>query len=208
MFTGLIEAIGRVVALRRSDGGLDLTVDLPAAFDDVEVGASIALSGCCTTVTAITSRGPAYAADFHMVPETLDKTSFGDVVVGQRLNLERALRADQRLGGHFVQGHVDGLAQVAEIVERPDGWDIDFEVAAGLARDCVPKGSIAVDGISLTIAKLVQDPGAGATVRFGVAVIPHTLAHTTLADRRVGDRVHIEVDVLAKYVERLVAPRV
>ncbi|MCB9890774.1 MAG: riboflavin synthase [Planctomycetes bacterium] len=204
MFTGLIEAIGRVAFVRRSGGGLDLVVELPVSFDDVAIGDSIALSGCCTTVTKIARHGAGYRAEFHMVPETLAKTTFGTLEQGRRVNLERALRADARLGGHFVQGHVDGLGKVSAIAKRHDGMDLGIDVPCDLARYCVAKGSITIDGISLTIAKLEDATSGPSTVT--IALIPHTLEHTTLGDRSVGDAVHLEVDVLAKYVERFAAP--
>ena len=196
MFTGLVEAIGRIAFVRRDGKGLDLAVEAPEIVAGLEIGDSVALSGCCSTVTRIDGR----RVEFHMTRETLQRTIFGRAEAGRRLNLERALRADARLGGHFVQGHVDGLGKIVGLEKRRDGWDLEIEVPPELERYCVEKGSICIDGISLTIARL-------AASRITIALIPHSIEQTTLRDSRVGQRVHLEVDVLAKYVERLLAYR-
>lgn len=192
MFTGLVEATGRIAFVRRVGEGLDLAVEAPAIVEGLAIGDSIALSGCCTTVTRIDGR----KVEFHMTKETLDRTTFGRAAAGRLLNLERALRADARLGGHFVQGHVDGVGEVTGLAKRRDGWDLTIRLPADLSRYCVEKGSISIDGISLTVARLNGD-------EITIALIPHTWQSTTLQDANVGDRVHLEVDILAKYVERL-----
>ena len=214
MFTGIVEEIGEVVAVRRTDEVLELTVRGPTVSSDARHGDSIAVSGVCLTVTAVEPAGEARgsaddaadAADaarggafrVELVPETLARTSLADVRAGTRVNLERAVAVGGRLGGHIVQGHVDG---VGTLLRRDPGARSDelcFSLPGSLARYVVEKGSITVDGVSLTVAGT-----DGAT--FSVALIPTTLAHTTLGSRAVGDTVNLEVDVVAKYVERLMA---
>jgi riboflavin synthase len=195
MFTGLIEAIGVVCDARKLSGALELRVDLAGAARDVRVGDSIALSGVCCTVTDIRSA----VAVFWLSTETLDRTWLGAITTGRKLNIERCLRAGDPMGGHIVQGHVDGVARVVQAVPLQGGtWQV--EVPERLARYCVEKGSIALDGVSLTIARLQGH-------RIDVAVIPHTAAHTTIGETPAGSSVHVEVDVLAKYVERLLGAR-
>lgn len=191
MFTGIVTAIGTVRGVRKSAGEMDLTVDLGGLQELPGIGASIALSGVCCTVTRLSGR----EAGFHLSPETLDRTRLGSAEAGDRLNLEPALRAGDPLGGHMVQGHVDGLAEVVDPVGEAGG-ELEVRLPEGLLPYCVEKGSIALDGVSLTIARLNGD-------RVAIAVIPHTAEQTTLGTSRPGDRLHVEVDVLAKYVERL-----
>ena len=194
MFTGIVEEIGEVVDVRRTDEVLVLTVRGPTVATDARHGDSIAVSGVCLTVAdAVTDE----TFRVELVPETLARSSLADVAVGTRVNLERAMAVGGRLGGHIVQGHVDG---VGTLLRRDPGVRSDelcFSLPAQLARYVVEKGSITVDGVSLTVAGT-----DGAT--FSVALIPTTLAHTTLGSRAVGDTVNLEVDVVAKYVERLV----
>jgi riboflavin synthase len=171
---------------------MDVTVDLGPIVEGLAVGDSVALSGCCVTVTRISGA----EADFHMVRETLARTWFGCLAPGTEVNLERALLATARLGGHFVQGHVDGVGEVLGLESHGDGSDLRLRVPTDLARYCVEKGSIGLDGVSLTIAAM---DGEAVTT----ALIPHTLEATTLGQLATGDPVHLEVDVLAKYVERL-----
>lgn len=192
MFTGLIEEVGRIGAIRRSGGGADLAVEAPGIGAAAVVGESIAVNGVCLTVES------AHPAGFtcHAGAETLARTTIGELAAGAAVNVERALAVGGRMGGHFVQGHVDC---VGEIVARADeGSTVRFSVSMPeqYLRFVVEKGSIAVDGISLTVTEV----GDG---RFGVAIIPHTLAQTTLRDARRGQRVNIETDILAKYVRRL-----
>ncbi len=198
MFTGIIEELGTVRAIVPQEGGVRIEIDATTVVDDAELGASIAVNGCCLTVVEF---GPDWwAAD--AIVETLDRTTIGTLAVGDPVNLERPVRLTDRLGGHVVQGHVDGVGMVAEREQLPDGStrlrvDVPATVRAGsLTRYVVEKGSITVDGASLTVAD-VDDDG------FAVALIPHTLAVTTLGVRHPGDTVNLEVDVLAKYVERL-----
>jgi riboflavin synthase len=197
MFTGIIEGQGIVAELRvaAQGRGAELRVDAPWRAGQLAVGDSVAVNGCCLTVTRTTASG--FAAD--LVAETLRRTALGGLRPGEAVNLERPLAADGRLGGHVVQGHVDGLGRVLARDEVGDGVELRVGIDPSLARYVVVKGSIAADGVSLTVA------GAGDDW-FSVALVPHTLAVTTLGRRRPGDQVQIEVDVLAKYVERLLGP--
>ncbi|KRE88616.1 riboflavin synthase subunit alpha [Frateuria sp. Soil773] len=194
MFTGIIQAVGRVVRLEPRGGDVRLAVDT-AGLDlaDVQLGDSIAVSGVC--LTAVTLEPQGFSADVSN--ETLSLTTLGRLKPGDPVNLEKALRLADRLGGHLVSGHVDGLGKVASIV--PDGrsqrWT--FDVPAALSRYIAAKGSVCIDGTSLTVNEVAGH-------RFGVNLIPHTVAHTAFHARRVGDAVNIEVDVIARYVERLV----
>ena len=193
MFTGIVEAVGTVVAADRAGEILRLVVEAPAIAAEARVGDSIAVRGACLTVTR--------AADgwlcFEAVAETCLRTALGELGPGGRVNLERALRADARLDGHVVQGHVDGVGRVRELRREGDDVRLFVECPAEVAEHLVPKGSVAVDGVSLTVV------GAG-PAGFDVALVPHTLAATTLGALRPGDRVNLEADVLAKYVRRSV----
>jgi riboflavin synthase alpha subunit len=192
MFTGIVRERGRVM---RADGdaeGLALELDAPQTAAASSVGDSVSVDGVCLTVTSRTDE----RLTFHAVPETLERSSLGRLGPGVEVNLEPALRAGEPLGGHYVQGHVDGVGRVRAVEPEGDGARLTVDAAAGLLRYCVEKGSIAVEGVSLTIAAL-DDAG------FAVALIPHTLEATTLGALRPGDPVNVEVDVLAKYVERL-----
>jgi riboflavin synthase len=195
MFTGLIEEVGHVAAASPSPGALRLTIACERVIDDLPVGASIAVDGCCVTATDIDASG--FSVD--LMAETLRVTSLGGLAVGDRVNLERAMPAVGRFGGHLVQGHVDALGTVTGVEVVPGTRFLSVEVPTEFTRYLVPKGSITIGGVSLTIATL-----DGPTVTVGL--IPHTLAGTTLEDRRVGDRVNLEVDVVAKYVERMLPP--
>lgn len=192
MFTGIVEELGEVVALDREGDSARLTVRGPLVVSDAVHGASIAVNGVCLTVVDV--KDEAFTVD--VMKETLDRSSLAALAPGAPVNLERPVRPADRLGGHIVQGHVDG---VGEIVSREpgDGWDVvTVALPAGLARYVVDKGSIAVDGISLTVVEARDDA-------FTVALIPTTLELTTLGRKRPGDPVNLEVDVVAKYVERL-----
>jgi riboflavin synthase len=200
MFTGLVEEKGTVTALDQLGDAVRLTIRGPVVTSDVAHGDSIAVNGCCLTVAALD--GDAFSAD--VVAESLTRTSLGDLEPGSEVNLERAMAAGARMGGHIVQGHVDGTAQ---LIDRSpsDHWElVRFGLPADLGRYLVEKGSITVDGVSLTVVEVV-DAAAGADAWFSVSLIPTTLATTTLGSRQPGDRVNLEVDVLAKYVERLLA---
>ncbi|AMV72184.1 riboflavin synthase [Desulfuromonas carbonis] len=196
MFTGLIEDLGTVRELRPSGTGARLTVATAIPWNELVLGESIAVNGICLTVVAI-DRG-AFAVDVS--PETLQRSTLGRLASGNRVNLERALRLGDRLGGHLVSGHIDGTGEV--VARVPDSNAIRFTIGCGgnLSRYIVPKGSVAIDGISLTVNQVEGD-------RFEVSIIPHTLAMTTLKHREPGARVNLEVDVIGKYVERLLGPR-
>jgi riboflavin synthase len=197
MFTGLVQDLGRVRALRREGDSVHLELETRLA-EVLAIGDSLAVSGVCLTVTAV----EAGRATATAIPETLARTTLGRLSPGARVNLEPALRPQDRLGGHIVQGHVDGVGRVLEVSERGLSWEVAIEADPGLLRYVVAKGSIAIDGTSLTVAWV--DDGRGA---FAVALIPHTLGVTTLGERRVGDPVNLEVDILAKYVERMLGSR-
>jgi riboflavin synthase len=196
MFTGLVEALGTVRRLDDAGAGRHLLIAEPAVAPRLAVGESVAVNGCCLTVVA----HDAETMRFEVGPETLAKTNLGDLRPGDRVNLERSLRLGDRLGGHIVQGHVDGVGQVAE--RRPEGeWVfLSFRCPPGLTVQMVPKGSIAVDGVSLTLV----DVGAAG---FRVMLIPHTLAVTTLGLKGPGAAVNLETDVLAKYAQKAVLGR-
>jgi riboflavin synthase len=196
MFTGLIREVGTVVAVSGGDGGVRIELAAPETARDAAVGDSIALDGVCLTVVA---RDDATLA-FEAVPETLERSTLATLEPGSRVNLEPALRAGEPLGGHYVQGHVDGVASVRAVEPEGDGRRIWLDLDAELVRYVVEKGSITVQGTSLTVAGL-DDAG------FAVALIPHTLAATTLGALEPGAAVNIEVDVLAKYVEKLLPSR-
>ncbi len=188
MFTGLVREVGTVVSM--DDGRLTLAASSTAA--GAQLGDSIAIDGVCLTVVACVGA----TLGFDAVPETLARTTLGNLNHGSRVNLEPALRAGEALGGHYVQGHVDGVGSVRSVKPEGEGKRMGFDAPAELLRYIVAKGSIAVSGISLTVAA-VDDAG------FEVALIPHTLAATTLGGLVAGDRVNLETDVLAKYVEKL-----
>ena len=193
MFTGLIEEIGEVLAVEPSGDGTRVTVRAPLAVEDAQHGASIAVSGVCLTVVGWGADW--FAAD--VMRETVDVTTIGDKAPGTRVNVERALRADDRLGGHIVQGHVDGTSEVLEV--RPgDAWRvIRFSLDAAHAPLVTGKGSITIDGVSLTVSDAGDD-------WFEVSLIPETLEATTLGALRAGDRVNIETDILARHIARLI----
>ena len=197
MFTGIVEELGAVRAVVPNEGGARLEIAATTVLDDAVLGASIAVNGCCLTVVELHDGW--WAAD--AVAETLDRTALGALTSGSPVNLERPVRLADRLGGHVVQGHVDGVGALVAREPLADGSTrMTFSPPPALLRYVVEKGSITVDGISLTVAA-VDD----STATFAVAVIPHTLAVTTLGVRQPGDPVNLEVDVLAKYVERLLA---
>jgi riboflavin synthase len=191
MFTGIVTEIGTVREARPSDGGLELTIE--CSYPDLAAGESVAVDGACLTVAAVVARG--FTA--HVVRTSLDRTRFGDLGAGSRVNLERALRVGDRLGGHLVQGHVDGVGTVVRVASREDARLLDLEAPPEVAQVSVLLGSITVDGVSLTV-NAVPAPG---TIQ--ISLIPFTLEHTTLADRRPGDRVHLEGDTIGKYVRAL-----
>ncbi len=194
MFTGLVEGTGLVADLQpEGDHALRLCIDVSGVFDEPgSLGESVALNGCCLTVVAADRR----IWQFQAGSETLSRTNLGTLSRGDRINLERALKADARLGGHFVTGHIDGAAEIARIDHEGEWVHMRFLVSPELSRLMIPKGSVAIDGVSLTLVDVAE-------TEFSVALIPHTLAVTTLGLRRVGDRVNIETDMLGKYVLKL-----
>ena len=191
MFTGIVREVATVAAVAEAEGGIRIELDAPATAPGVASGDSVSIGGVCLTVVGITGSRLAFDA----VPETLARSSLGTLAEGSRVNVEPALRAGDPLGGHYVQGHVDIVGTVVSVEPEGDGARIAI-AAPELARYCVEKGSIAVEGVSLTIAAL-RDDG------FEIALIPHTLEVTTLGELAPGDRVNLEADVLAKYVEKL-----
>jgi riboflavin synthase alpha subunit len=198
MFTGIIEGIGTIEELSRARDLIDLRVHVGTLTEGVRVGDSVALNGCCLTVTAVGSE----RLSFQAIPETLALSALADYKPGAHINLERAMRADARLDGHIVQGHVDGTGSVAAVRQVDEDVRIDIECSEEFGDLLVPKGSVAVDGVSLTVV----EPGPRG---FCVALIPHTLEATTLGEREAGDRVNLEADVLGKYVRhylRRIAP--
>ncbi|MFM7206319.1 MAG: riboflavin synthase [Planctomycetaceae bacterium] len=196
MFTGLVESLGRVVEAVSEPPGLRLVVDAGPIADDVAVGDSICTSGCCLSVVRID--GPRLA--FELGPETLARTTLGGVARGAAVNLERSLRLSDRLGGHLVTGHVDGTGRLAARVQEGDWVTCRFAAPAQLLAQMAGKGSVAVDGVSLTVVDV-------SPTDFSVALIPHTLAHTTLGGLAVGDGVNLETDLVFKYVDRWLAAR-
>lgn len=197
MFTGLIEEIGEVTAIEPVDNALRLTVSARKALDGVAHGDSIAVSGVCLTVIHYTD------ADFtaDVMGQTLAMSSLEGVELGRRVNLERAAQVGDRLGGHIVQGHVDGTATVVNVRSEGNWRVLRFELARELARLLVDKGSVTVDGVSLTVSNI--SPATDATQWFEVSLIPETLTATTLGSRGAGDLVNIETDIIARHVERM-----
>ena len=195
MFTGLVEEVGTVVGLESLGDSVRLTVRGPVVTADAGHGDSIAVNGCCLTVTELAPEQ--FSAD--VMAESLERTSLGDLVAGSTVNLERAVAAGARLGGHIVQGHVDGTGTLLDRTPSANWEILRFSLPAGgaLSRYLVEKGSITVDGVSLTVVDVTDET-------FSVSLIPTTLADTTLGTRKPGDRVNLEVDIVAKYVERLV----
>ncbi len=196
MFTGLVEALVHVTRFEREAEGARLTLAWPEQAADIQVGDSVCINGCCLTVVEVSGESLA----FQLGPETLTRTTFGDCRAGHSVNVERALQPGDRLGGHLVTGHIDG---VGELLKREDEGDWSlfwFRVPSSLGPQLASKGSVAVDGVSLTLVDVEED-------RFSVALIPHTLNVTNLGQLQAGSRANIETDLLAKYVERQLAAR-
>ena len=192
MFTGLVEGVGEIRGVSRQAEGLRLSVALPFAAAELALGESVAVAGACLTVVEITSRDAA----FEVSPETLARTTLALKKAGDRVNLERALKLGGRLGGHLVTGHVDGRGVLRERREGPEHVQLQFEMPAALSRYVIEKGSIAVDGVSLTVNTCQGQ-------NFTVNIIPHTAQATTLGNLRVGGQVNLETDIIGKYVEKL-----
>jgi riboflavin synthase len=193
MFTGIVEELGTIAAVEDQGDAIRLTVKAGLVLEDAGLGDSISVNGCCLTVAALTA--DTWTAD--VMQETLDKTSLYGVQPGDRVNLERAVTAEKRLGGHIVQGHVDGVGRVVRRIPSEHWEVVEVEMPGEMAKYLVDKGSITVDGVSLTVVEASDD-------RFTVSLIPETLARTTLGFRQPGDRINLEVDVIAKHVEKLV----
>lgn len=192
MFSGIVESLGQVAKIIPEPPGCLLIITDEKVVPTVKIADSISVNGCCLTVVEVDER----TMSFQAGPETLARTNLGTLVQGSPVNLERALALGDRLGGHFVSGHIDGLAELVEIKDYGDWADYFFSVSRELASHLASKGSVAVDGVSLTLVKCEKD-------LFSVALIPYTLKVTTLGARKIGDKVNIETDILAKYVQRL-----
>ena len=197
MFTGLIEEVGTVVATRASDQGTKLEIAAPCTAREARAGESIAVNGCCLTLTSL--RGDRLS--FDLLEETIARTNLKQLRDNSRLNLERPVRADGRLGGHFVQGHVDCVSRIIAFDRKGADFRLEVELPESSGHYVVSKGSITINGISLTVAEVL--PGS-----FAVWIIPYTKRHTNLDRATIGDLVNLEFDILAKYVERMVAPSV
>lgn len=190
MFTGLITHIGQVGNVKRQSDGISLTIACPDGFmDDVNIGDSIAVSGACLTVTQL--KGNQFISDVSR--ETIGCSTISKWFKGRKANLEKSLKASGNLGGHFVMGHVDGTARLVKNEKAGEGSIFTFETSKEIAGMIVPKGSVSIDGVSLT-------PASSEKTKFGIAVIPHTLANTTLADLSTGDEVNVEIDIFARYI--------
>lgn len=195
MFTGIVTAIGQVRRRVAGESGLELTITCP--YEGLLAGESIAVDGACLTAQSVAS------GEFisHIIRTSIDRTNFSTYEVGRKLNLERALQVGDRLGGHLVQGHVDGVGTVERVATREDARLLDLRVSEEVARVSVPLGSITVDGVSLTV-NAIPAPGV-----IQISLIPFTLQHTTLGERQAGDRVHLEADTIGKYVAQLLRAR-
>lgn len=198
MFSGII---ARTVTVRTAEAtGGSLVAVIPTGWTDLELGESIAVNGVCLTVTEMDEAG---TARFFLSPETLDRSNLGKLVTGSVVNLERSVALADRLSGHMVQGHVDGRATLVAVTPDSDARRLEFDIPASVARYCVEKGSISLNGISLTI-NTIEPSATGA--RIGITIIPHTWDHTNLSALVLGDEINVEVDVIAKYVEALCKP--
>lgn len=195
MFTGIIETIGTIRAIRRGARSITLHIAAPGILEGTAVGDSIATNGVCLTVTSI--ERDTFTAD--AMPETMERTALGRLQVGSRVNLERALRPDSRLGGHIVSGHIDGTGRLTSLRRDDNAVRLRVAAPAGITRYVIPKGSVALDGVSLTVTEVTEEG-------FEVSVIPHTQHATTLTSLPLGAVLNIENDLVAKYIEKLLAP--
>ena len=190
MFTGLIQEVGTIVSVVQNTEGKEFIIKAPSLIKEIQIDDSVATNGCCLTATQI--KGDTFKVQaVHM---TLQKTSVGMLKSGDKVNLELSLRPNDRLGGHFVQGHVNAMGQIKQIKTTGENWEIEVSIPSGLRKYMISEGSICLDGISLTIAKLTANS-------LTVAIIPHTLEKTTLGTKKVGDHLNLEVDMIAKYIE-------
>jgi riboflavin synthase len=208
MFTGIIEAVARVESVTpEKDGACRIVVSSPWKTKELSLGESIAVNGVCLTVAEMSDIAGSDAHSevlFFLSAETLSRSNLSKLKTGSRVNLERAMKADARLSGHIVQGHVDGLARLSRVEEQAECHLIEIDLPASLSRYCVEKGSIALNGVSLTINQL--QPLEQGAARIFITLIPHTWAHTSFSEFQPGDPINVEVDVLAKYVEKLCQP--
>ncbi len=195
MFTGIIEGLGEIRGLERSGRGLKIRLIPPFSAQELTLGESVAVNGVCLTVTHIDGQ----TATFDISPETISRTTLGGLKPGDRVNVERALRASDRLGGHIVSGHVDGVGRVLSRRSQGDFLFYEIQIPSELSRYVIQKGSIAIDGISLTVNDIRDH-------RLSLAIIPHTASLTTIGYRQPGDLVNIEVDIIGKYIEKLLSP--
>lgn len=193
MFTGLVEETGEIVSTEDSGEGKRIELSADTVFEDAEVGDSISVSGACLTVEEFTDEG----VEIFLAEETLERSWFSEISEGDEVNLERSLTPEDRMGGHYVQGHVDSTAEILEIEELEEGWNFTFSLPGNISRYIVEKGFVAVEGISLTVAGIDGDS-------FSVTIIPETWKKTNLSERGEGDKVNIEADVMAKYAEKTV----
>ncbi len=200
MFTGIVEETGTVEQIQPTDKSIELTVRMKICGRDLRRGASLAINGCCLTAVKVATRGLTRLARFDLLKETWQRTNLQFAKPGSLVNLERPLRADGNLGGHFVTGHIDGLGTIKRWERLGQDHVLDIEAPAEVMRYVVYKGSIAVDGISLTVAEVLRGG-------FRIWIIPHTYEVTALRERRVGDAVNLEADLLGKYVEKFLATR-
>lgn len=192
MFSGIVEGMAEVKEVQRGAEGMHVKIDLGKFDEGVQIGDSIAINGACLTVTALDGA----SAQFDLVAETLARTSLGDLESGAKVNIERSIKIGDRLHGHFVQGHVDGVGRISKFDTGPEGGWMEIEADPALTSQMIHKGSVGIEGISLTIAELNDD-------QFAIALIPHSLEVTTLGGKSAGDRVNIEVDMLGKWVRRI-----
>jgi riboflavin synthase len=192
MFTGIVEEAGKVKAVTPRGKGWSLEVETRQVAKEAKIGDSIAVNGCCLTVTGVNGS----QLNFDLLDETRAKTNLQTLQPGSRVNLEGSLRADGKVGGHFVTGHIEATAKVTQWARSGEDWELEAEVPAGLERYLVPKGCVALDGISLTIGRVEGR-------KFNIWIIPHTYEVTTLQDRKKGDELNLECDLLAKYVEKM-----
>ena len=192
MFTGIIEEVGRVYAIKKSKESLKMTIETNFVLKDSKIGDSISINGTCLTITSI--EGALFTSD--IVRETIEKTNLKYVKKGDQVNLERAMRADSRFDGHIVQGHIEGVGQVKKIQNDKESFILSVQIPANLVNYCIHKGSIAINGTSLTIASIEEN-------LIDIWIIPHTLSHTTFGVIKEDDYVNIETDIIAKYVEKI-----
>ena len=192
MFTGLIEEIGKIKEINSINGGIRINISASVIMSDLKIDDSIAVNGVCLTAVKVEQNNFVVEA----VGETLNKTTFNELRENQIVNLERAIRLSDRLGGHLVQGHVNGIGRISNIKKLGENYFLEVEIPPRLSKYLIDEGSISIDGISLTIAKLIDN-------KVGISVIPHTWKNTNLNSRKIGEKINIETDVIAKYIEKL-----